>query len=142
MTDLRSLLDTKGSEFERPPLLPVGTYGSTVLAREFGKSSKKQTPYVRFSYGNLRPGDDVEMEDLEGVDLGKRTMRSDFYLTENAVFMLREHAELLGIDTEQSLGEIIEEVVGKDVNLYIAQVPSTREGSSDMFNEIRGFSVE
>jgi|ETNvirnome_6_100_1030635.scaffolds.fasta_scaffold00132_23 hypothetical protein len=141
MTDLNDILDTKGSDFKRPPLAPTGTYLCTIQKREFGKSSKKQTPYVRYTYINPIPQDDIEPEDLADIDLSKRTFRDDFYLTEDATYRVREHGEICGVDPDLSIREIIEEVVAKQVLVSVVQVPSMREGSDDMYNEVRGYAA-
>ena len=65
----------------------------------------------------------------------------DFYLTEDATYRVREHGELCGVDPDLSIREIIEECIGKQVLVSVVQVPSQREGSDDMYNEVRGYAA-
>lgn len=138
MPDFNALLDADPTSFERPPTLPEGEYLALVKGSEFGKSSQKQTPYVRFHYTILQALDSVPQEALDGVDLGKAKMRDDFYITEDAMFRLREFFELADA-VESNTRESVQACIGKQVVLTIGHTPSQRDPTRT-FAEIRSYA--
>ena len=96
MPDFNALLDADPTSFETPAdsYRKASTW-SLLKGSEFGKSSQKQTPYVRFHYNVLQALDSVPQEALADMDLNKAKMRDDFYITEDAMFRLREFFELV-----------------------------------------------
>ena len=80
-------------------------------------------------------------EALAGIDLSKKQLRHDFYLTDDSLYRLREfleeHLALPG--TGRSFQQLIEEAVGKPVIGNVIQEPSQKPGSDDIFNQINGF---
>lgn len=89
-----AILSQKVEETERPKPLPAGNYVSTIVKHEFGESSQKKTPYVRFWIRPNSPMDDVDQELLAQVkNWNSKEFRLDFYLTEDAMFRLREFLE-------------------------------------------------
>lgn len=125
-----SLLSKPASDFERPKPAPQGTYLAAVhgLPR-FDKSSKKQTEFAEFTVNLLEAGSDVDPEELAtyGGVVGKQ-MKATFYLTEGAMFMLREFLAALGLDETQyeSTGAMIDDTPGQQ---FLATV--THEVSQD-----------
>lgn len=96
---ISSVLDQKVGDYERPKSLPVGEYICTVQSHEFGKSSKKQTDFVRFALKPLEAMETVDSEALAEIGgLGEKTIRATFYLTENAGYRLKEFLEHCGLD--------------------------------------------
>ena len=71
MPDFNALLNADPTTFERPPTIPEGEYLAVIKSREFGKSAKKQTPFVRFHYGILQALDSVPEEALADIELSK-----------------------------------------------------------------------
>ena len=120
MVDLKSLLSKPMDEVKAPKSLPQGTYHALVKAQSFGESKAKKTPYCRYEFAIQGAGDDVDHSLLEGVDLSTKTLRYDFYLTENSEFMLKQFLEAVGIKTQgRSLGECIPEAIGMAVMLDV-----------------------
>ena len=140
----KSLLEKQADQQEAPKPLPVGHYAVMAIKHEFGQSSQKKTPYVRFFFQGMSAGFDVDADQFEacGGDerLGKVNLRSDFYLTEDALFMLTQFLEKLDIDMEgRSFADLIPEAcANQPVIAYVGQRPSQRDPNI-VFNEISGF---
>jgi hypothetical protein len=100
-----SILDRPITSLEKPKPLPAGTYLMAVQGQaEVGKSSKKQTDQVKFTFKFLKPSDDVDEEELKELGgLKDKTLSNNtttFYLTEAAGWRLRWFMEeVLGIAT-------------------------------------------
>lgn len=93
------ILSKKVEETERPKPLPPGNYVCTVVRHEFGESSQKKTPFVRFWLKHISPMDDVDQSMLPANWQNKES-RLDFYLTDDALFRLRDFLEkTLGLST-------------------------------------------
>lgn len=128
MTDFQSILDTKVDDAEAPKPLPEGTYLGIIDSYEFGESSQKKTPYCRVWCKPTEAMDDVDQEALDAVlaqvdqDLTKRRLREDFYLTENAMFRLREFLENhVQLETSgRPFSEVIPEMQGQQVKFRVA----------------------
>lgn len=90
--DFNALLSKNVGDVEAPKPLPPGSYLFSVGRHEFGESSQKHTPYVRFWNTPVSSGADVDASLLPD-GWNAKEMRLDFYLTENAMFMLRDFFE-------------------------------------------------
>ena len=77
--DFKSLLQKPADSVKKPMPLPAGTYRGIITSREFGVSRNKGTPFVRFTVQPQFAESDIPAEDLEGVEIAKRSLRSDFY---------------------------------------------------------------
>lgn len=96
--DFTSLLNAPVDSAERPKPLPTGTYTFVIKGHGFDKSKNKQTPFVRFMCSPVAPGEDVDTAALPD-NWQTKEMRLDFYLTQDAMFRLREFLENLGMNT-------------------------------------------
>ena len=93
MTDpnFASILDEAPTEINRPKPIPSGTYICVVNKWETGESSKKKTPFVRFTLTPIAAEEDVSEDDLaEAGGLEGKQLRTDFYITPDAVYRLSE----------------------------------------------------
>lgn len=136
-TDFSALLNTNVEDAERPKPLPIGHYDVTVDRYEMGKSAKKGTPFVRFYYKNPQPAEDVEPSLLEGVKLN-RELRTEFYLTPDALYRLREFIEKLGLDvTGRNFNDLLPETSGLPIRIRVEQRPDER--GENIYNDITGF---
>lgn len=115
--DFASILDTPASDVERPKPLPVGQYYCVVKGLpRMDKSSKKQTEFAEFT---LIPQQAMDENMLEAIDeaggLEGKTIRATFYLTENALWRLKDFlVEDLGIEQgSKSIGQMINEAPGR-----------------------------
>lgn len=124
---------------ERPKPLPSGTYRLEITGHEFGTSSQKGTPFVQFNFKVVEPGEDVDPEDLDDVkEWQKRTLQDKFYLTEAAMYRLREFMEKrLGLDcTGRTFDQNVPETHGCEVEAFLKQTPSQREGDDSVYTNI------
>lgn len=135
--DFRSLLSRPMDDIKKPLPLPAGTYIGRQIKYEFAESKEKKTPYVRFTFQLQSFGDDIDESQREGIDLSKRTGRRDFYLTEDAMFRLKDYIESCGVNTElRSLGECLPETANAEVLIEGNQKPNA-EKPDEVFWEIR-----
>jgi hypothetical protein len=135
MADFRSLLQQPMDDVKRPPTWPAGTYHGIVKSHEFRVSRLKKTPSVQYHLGVLSAGEDIDPDSLEGIDLSKRDLTKDYYLTEDALFRVKEFLESCGVSTTgRALGECIPEVLNARVLITVTQ-SATEDGKSTR-NEI------
>lgn len=130
--DVKSLLGRKIEDVEAPKPVPAGHYKATIRGHEFGKSTKNQTPYVRFIVTLSDPDDDVDDSALDafgGLEkLMNRKMYVTFFLTEDAIFRLRDFFEKdLKLDISgRNFDDVIPEVNGLDFKVLIEQTLSDK----------------
>ena len=92
------LLSVQVDTVERPKSFPIGSYDAIVVSHEMGKSSQKETPFVRFWCKLLGTQEDVDeelFEDAGGLEelAARKPIKLDFYLTTDAMYRLREFLE-------------------------------------------------
>lgn len=134
--DFKSLLSKNMDEVKRPVPLPPGTYRGVVAKFEFKESQEKKTPFVRFMIQITAPGDDVAGDpNLAKIDLSKKQLRKDFYLTPDAEYRLKEFIDSCGIATKgQSFGVSIPNTQNAPVLIEVTQRPGQEDG--EFFNDI------
>jgi hypothetical protein len=141
-TNFSHLLDKPVDSVKRPPVKPAGTYYANIESFKFDESKNEKTPYVRFTFNNLQPGPDIhpdQLKDTDGEDIefSKWKPWRDFYLTENALYRLREFLESLSIPTNgRSFNSTIPETRGLPVILTIVQTPSNKPGDDSIYNNV------
>ena len=143
-----SILDRAPSEIEKPKPAPQGSYTTVLVGQpRFDKSSKKQTDFVEFTHKLLSAGDDVDEDDLKAF-LGDRKLadnqiKNTYYITEGAVWRLKEFLEHCGIDQDdiESLRAGVEETPGKQVGIFINHEAS-QDGTSVFARIGKTFVVE
>lgn len=123
-----ALLDTAPSETERPKPLPQGQYLCVVQGLpKYDKSTKKQTEYVEFTLKPIQVGEDVDQEELAAMGgIADKTIRATFYLTENALWRLKDFLAHCGIDVDEAENYrvAIDETTNQQVVAFIRHVPS------------------
>ena len=132
------ILDRPASEIERPKPIPAGTYTALVKGLpEFGESSQKKTPYARFTFELIAAGDDIDQEALEEMGgIGGKTLRNDYYLTEDALWRIKQFAEDCGVDPEGlTVGQMLEYANGAQVQVVVRHEPA-RDGSDNIFARV------
>lgn len=149
-----AILDKAPTEISRPKPLPIGSY--TMLIKglpKFDKSTKKQTEYVEWTLQFLAPGDDVDTDELQAsltkpsgdvTSLSDRTIRATYYITEDALWRLKEFLRHCGFDVDSddlSMRQMIAETPGRQVGIHLKHVPS-EDGQSMFANIDKTFSVE
>lgn len=133
--DFKALLGVQVQSVERPKNFPVGHYQSVIAASEFGESSQKQTPYVRFQIKLLGPGEDVDEELFEeagGMEAlrDRKTLPLTFYLTKDAMYRLREFLEDgLGLSCSgRNFDEVIPESMNVSLSVHVSHRAGQKEG--------------
>lgn len=133
-----SVLDKQADTIERPKPYPVGTYTFLVQGPpKLDKTTKKQTDFCEFTCKFLAPSEDVDREALaEMGGISDKTIRNTYYLTEDAVWRLKEFLTTsLGIDgSNKSLREMLSEAPGRQFLGHIRHKPS--EDGTTVFAEI------
>ncbi len=117
-----SLLDTQADEVERPKPRPEGSYLWVIKGLpRFDKSSKKQTEFVEFTLACTAAGEDVDADGLAAAGgIEDYTTRATYYLTEGALWRLKEFLEHCGIEVEgRTLRSAIEDTPNCAVGGYI-----------------------
>jgi hypothetical protein len=135
MPDFSQLLKKPAGEAKKPPPLPAFDYMGLIKSYEVGDQNRNRTPYVRLQvalqgWPDNMP-DEWTVSDSEGqvhtvskgdVDLSKRQMRKDFYLTDDALWRLDEFIRSCGIDPRgRDYDEIIPELVGQPITVEVQQ---------------------
>ena len=141
MPDFSQLLSQNLDEVKKPPIWPAGTYLGVITKHEYGESSQKKTPFVRFFAKVQSAGPDIEQDALTGIDLSKREWRTEFYITPDANWRLKEFLAALGVPTEhRTLGECIPEALNLPVLMNIVQRPS--QDGTEMVNYLDKLSAQ
>ena len=140
MVDFTSLLEKRLDDVEAPALLPQGSYIMTIAGYRTGESSKKKTPYVEFDLKISSAMDDVDQEELAKVkNLQDKTLKTQFYLNEDALFRLKDFCKKTGVPTEgKSFTEILSEIAGAQL-IGIVNHRVNPENTDQVFAEVRSF---
>lgn len=134
-TNFNHLLSKPADDVKRPPLLPAGTYHGRVSSHKFDESANKKTPYCRYQIDIQSAGADIEPSMMDGIDLSKRQLRKDFYLTDDALWRLKDFLVSCGIPSHgRSMAEMVPDAINQPVILSVTQ--RKVENSDEFFNEI------
>lgn len=118
MPDFSELLRKPAGEAKRPQALPIGDYQGVIRSFEVGDSNRNHTPYVRFAI-TLTAWPEG-MEPVEGVDLNKRQLRKDFFLTDEALWRLDELIKTFGVDAAgKRYEDVLPLLVGQPVRVEV-----------------------
>ena len=138
MTSYTDILNRPAQEIEAPKPLPTGTYLAVVTGLPVQSNvGEKETPVYDFPIQIIQAMDDVDEDQIKewsgksGKELrGANAPRSRFFLTEGAVFMLKDFINACGIntDTNKSLNELINEVPNSKVLISIKHRMYTPQG--------------
>lgn len=152
MPDFSQLLRKPVNNAKRPPALPADDYPGIIRQYEVGDNNQNKTPYVRLVIGLLDWGANTPEEwlvvDANGgsstvsksdIDLSRRQMRRDFYLTDDADWRLAELIKSCGIDTgtedaPRDFEETVPELVGQHVLVEVQQYLNQR--TNEIGNQI------
>jgi hypothetical protein len=128
MTEFSSLLGHKVDDAKPPPPLPAGMYMLQVTGYELGTSSgEKKTPRVRVHFGILEAGEDVDPALLQDVDITKKALRDDMWLTPDALYRLGDFLNALGCHTEgRTFDQVLPEAKGKTIWGKVIQEPEQK----------------
>lgn len=135
MPNFGDLLQKPLDGVSRPKALPNGTFLGMTKAYQLLESREKKTPYVEYELGVTAPGDGVDPEAMQGVATSK-SLKKQFYLTQDSLYRIKEFIESLHIDTRgRTLQELLPQTVNQPVIMDVIQKPS-RNGDGSFFNEV------
>ena len=131
-----ALLDKPASDVERPKPLPQGSYHCVVKGLpRFDKSSKKFTEFVEFTLQPTAAGEDVDEEDLAAMGgIANKTIRATYYITEDALWRLKDFLSHCGIEEDGSLRNMIDQTPNCEVIAFIKHRAS--EDGQSVFAEL------
>lgn len=141
--DLSSLLKRPANAAVKPQALPMGDYKGIVKSFSYDDKNRNNTPYVRLQLGLIEwPADATEADrsQLDGqgnsvpVDLSKRNLRVDFFLTDDAFYRLTDFIKSCGLPAGQNYDELIPQLVGQRVNIFVKQ--EVNQQTSEIFNTV------
>src|SRR5262245_37331801 len=119
MASFEEILNLPASEIKAPQAYPVGTYHCLVDGPcEPGKSSQKQTDFLRFKFKILSPMQDVDAAQAAEQQIVGKTIQAEYCTTAGSTWRLKEMLEHLGLDVESNakpLRELLTEAPGKQV---------------------------
>jgi len=131
----RSLLAQATDAVERPRSIADGHYIGVIKSTEFGVSRQKQTPYLRVNITPEEETDDVAEDANIGIDLTKRELRRDFYITPQALYRLSDMLDaVLGKQAGRSFDERIPELRG--VRVLFGVTHRDNEQGTETFNDV------
>jgi hypothetical protein len=133
-----AILDQQASEIEAPKPFPVGTYVCVVRGLpRFDKSSKKGTDFVEFQLQPVSVLEDVDPDALEEFGgISDKTLRVTFYITEDAVYRLKDFLVNCGIEADgRTLSEMINDAPGQTICALVSHRAS--EDGERIFAEVR-----
>jgi len=134
--DFKKLLSKNMDESERPRPLPPGTYFGRVSKISYDVSKEKKTPYVRFLLSVTSAGDGVDEEALNGVDLSKKQLRKDFYMTQDADYRLKDFIKSCGIQVAgRSFESTLPDTMNAPVIMEVTQ-RAAQDGSGEFYNDV------
>lgn len=134
-SSFRELLSQPTDVVERPRALATGHYIGEIKSHEFGVSRQRQTPFVRFILVPLEETEDVEAGANAGIDLSKKELRKDFYITPNALYRLSDMLDaVLGKSTGRSFDERIPET--RSTRVMFAVTSRTNDDATETYNDV------
>lgn len=146
MVDFKQLLKTPKDQVERPKAAPGGTYHGHVVKYAFDKRSKYgEDPNVKydivvFNVMLTGPTDDVDPDQLEGVDLQKISrnprLTREYFITPADVYRLYDLVESFGHDPSgRGVDDFLPELVGASALITLSKTAS--KDGKDWYNNIR-----
>lgn len=147
MVDFSLLLKKPSGMALKPQALPPETYPGVIKSFEVGDNNKNKTPYVRLHCGLTGWPDSIDADGrsqkapdgtVKAIDLSKRSMRRDMYLTDDALWRLDELLRALGIEGvgQKQYEELLLELVGKQVMIEVQQY--LNQQTNEIGNQIGG----
>lgn len=131
----RELLTQSTDAVERPRALADGHYIGRIANHEFGTSRQKQTPFVRFILVPEEATEDVDASANDGIELSRRELRKDYFITPNALYRLSDMLDAtLGKESGRSFDERIPET--RDARVMFGVTHRASEDGADVYNEI------
>lgn len=154
MVDFSAIARQAAGQSKKPPRLYPGNYPAVAKGFEWGDANKNKTPYVRLNIGFTGfPADMPESWDefdnesqktttvqASDIDLAKRQMRYDFYMTPDSKWRIDEFLKLMGIncgteDAPRTYEETLSELIGQPMTAEV--VHQLNQQTNDTFVQIK-----
>lgn len=114
-----AILDKQPSDIKPPEAYPVGEYLCTVKGMPRYDKSKKGTEFAEYTLIINQAMDSVDADELKAIEGGVvgKTIKATYYLTDSALWRLKEFFEHCGLDVEnaESLRELMDQPNGSQV---------------------------
>lgn len=134
-SSFRELLSQATDQVERPRAIADGHYIGNISNFEFGQSRQKQTPFLRIFLQPQEETQDVEAGANTGIDLTRKELRKDYYITPDALYRLSDMLDaVLGKETGRSFDERIPDL--RNARVMFAVGHRNSEDGTETFNEI------
>jgi len=119
-----AILDRAPADVKPPETLPVGSYLCIVQGLpRYDKSTKKGTEFAEYTLIIQQAMDDVDEDELKAFEGGVKgkVIKATYYLTDGAVYRLKEFFEHCGIDVDaaESMRQLMDEPNGCQVIAYM-----------------------
>jgi hypothetical protein len=131
------ILNTPMSDIAKPKPRPVGTYvGVVTKAPEIKKIGQKETLAAIFDVKVISPGPDIDASELAAAGgIGERHLRVTQFLTEDALWRLKNFLLALGLEDDgSSIGKLLAETPGRQALFKIKHRPS--QDGSELYEEV------
>lgn len=136
MPDFSQILSKPVDNIAKPKAIPAGTYHGMAIAHELLESQKNKTPFVRYTVKLTAAGEGVDASALDGIDISKKQLRKDFFLTEDSQYRLVEAIESCGVQkTGMSLGALIPQLCNRP--LLVDVTCRLSEDGKDTYNDVK-----
>jgi hypothetical protein len=141
MPDFSKLMNRPAGQAKKPAALPAGDYPCKIIKWELGESQQKKTPYVRYFLvptGFPEGASEADKIDEKGeaIDLTKKQLRRDYYMTTDAEYRLDEMLRAVGVTVDgRTYEESVPDAVGMDCLAVVIQRMSA-DGSDNVFNDV------
>lgn len=140
MTDISSLLRPPAVTTMAPPVIPPDIYPGLIKTYELA-TSQNGNPMLRLQVAlmdwppSINKKDRVQLgpqgEEVP-IDLSKKQMRKDFFLTANAYYRLEQFLEGMGFDIQidgagnKDYETPVSQLIGAPVNVEVQRIMSNR----------------
>src|SRR5229473_8005714 len=125
-TNFQDILNRPTEEIKPPVTLPMGSYHTIVMGLpEQGESSKKKTPFLKFTHKIIAALDDVDPDaitefEVDGETIAGQEIENTLYVTDKSANMLKEFLINCGVDlTGRSMAEGLDDVPNAEVIINI-----------------------
>lgn len=142
MPDFSELMSMPAGEAKRPKALPIGDYSGVIKSHEVGDNNKNKTPYLRVGIVLTGWPENFTPSDIpEDVDLGKRQLRKDYYLTQDALWRLDELIRSCGIEPAgRKYEEVVPELIGQPVKVEVKHYQTAQDDVGNSVDRVVGLN--
>lgn len=135
--DFSAILNKPTDSITKPKAIPSGTYYGMAISHELDETrNDNKTPLVRYIIKLTAAGPDIAAELLEGIDITKKQLRKEFFLSEDAQYRLIEAIESCGVQkTGMSLGQIIPQLCNRPLMIEVSQRLS--KDGTETYNDVK-----